>query len=863
MVPFCYGAVRGDGPNTLCPAVAAIALIACGLLSASQAVAQLSSPPPVTILQDNGSLADGYIFIGPMGVNVSNPVQGPEIVDNQGRVVWFSPSPGALDATDFRVQTYNGNPVLTFIQTPAYDAVTQATTVDYILDNTYSVIATVKAGNGYGADEHEFQLTPENTALIDINNVVQADLSSVGGPTSGPVQEGMVQEIDVATGAVLFEWHSLDYVPLTDSYYAYAPGQTSPYDYFHINSVKLDTDGNILISSRHTWTVYKVNRSTGALIWRLGGKESDFALGTGLPFAWQHDVEAVDSQTLRIFDNESDGAPVLPYSRVIWVNHNDTAMTASVVQSLVHPDNLSVYAEGNAQTLDNGNIFVDWGVIGRYSEFSPSAQLLLDSVMAQGYSSYRGYRFQWTGAPTTSPTAVAFQNSDGTLSVHAIWNGATQVASWQVMGGENASTLSVMGTVPWNGLDTVIPISGSVNDIQVVALNSAGTAIGTSATISGPFAAAFSTQPTSQTVAAGRSVAFNAVALFPAPPSYQWFFNGSPLTNGTVGATTVSGATDSTLLITGATVANSGSYSCVATSLGNSVASNSATLTVSPAADAGWLADISCRSAVGTGENALIIGFVVGGQGTSGSDPLLIRAAGPALAEFGVSGVLPDPELQLYGSNGLVASDNGWAGNPQIASTAASVGAFSWNSGSSLDSALDETLAPGPFTAVISGASGDTGVALGEVFDATPATSRALSTPRLINLSGRAQVGTGTNVLIAGFVIGGATSETVLIRGSGPALSQFGVSGALADPLLQLYQSNSDGTSTLLEANAGWQGDAQIAATASSVGAFSWGSSASADSALLVTLAPGAYTAKISGASGDTGVSLVEVYEVP
>ena len=476
-----------------------------------------------------------------MGVNVSNPVQGPEIIDNQGRVVWFSPSPSSLDATDFRVQTYKGSPVLTFTQTPAYNAVNPVTTVDYILDNTYSVVATVKAGNGYGADEHEFQLTPQNTALIAINNLVPVDLSSLGGPTNGNAIEGMVQEIDVASGAVLFEWHSLPYVPLSESNFAYTPGQTGPYDYFHINSIKLDTDGNILISSRHTWTVYKVNRTTGAVIWRLGGKKSDYALGTGLPFAWQHDVEAVDSQTLRIFDNESDGATVLPYSRVIWVNHNDTAMTASVVQSIVHPDNLSVYAEGNAQTLDNGNIFVDWGIIGRYSEFSSAGQLLLDSVMAQGYSSYRGYRFQWTGAPTTSPTAVAFQNSDGSLSVHAVWNGATQVASWQVMGGGTASTLGVISTVPWNGLDTMIPISGSVNDIQVVALNSAGAAIGTSATISGPFANVFSTQPTSQTVAAGRSAAFNAVTLFPAPPSYQWLFNGSPLTNGTTGGTTISG----------------------------------------------------------------------------------------------------------------------------------------------------------------------------------------------------------------------------------------------------------------------------------------------------------------------------------
>lgn len=863
MITFSCGFVRDGAPRVSCPSAASIALIACALLSASNAVGQSDSPPPVTILEDNGALADGYIFIGPMGVNVSNPVQGPEIVDNQGRIVWFSPSPEPLNATDFRVQTYNGKPVLTFVQTPAYNAATQATTVDYILDNTYSVIATVKAGNGYGADEHEFQLTPQNTALIVINNVVQADLSSVGGPKSGSVEEGMVQEIDIATGAVLFEWHSLDYVPLTDSYFAYTPGQTSAFDYFHINSVKLDTDGNLLISSRHTWTVYKVNRTTRALIWRLGGKKSDYALGAGLPFAWQHDVEAVDSQTLRIFDNESGGVPVLPYSRVIWVKRNDTAMTASVVQSLVHPDNLSVFAEGNAQALDNGNIFVDWGIIGRYSEFSSTGQLLLDSAFAQGYSSYRGYRFQWTGAPATSPIAEAFQNSDGTLSVHAVWNGATQVASWQVMGGDTAGALGVVTTAPWNGLDTLIPIPGPANVIQVVALDSAGTAIGTSTPVSGPFAAEFSTQPTSQTVATGRSVAFSAVALFPASSSYRWLFNGSPLANGTTGGTTISGATSSTLLITGATAANAGSYSCEATSLGNSATSNSATLTVGPAANAGWLAEVSCRSAVGSGENALILGFAVGGQGTSGPEPLLIRAAGPALSQFGVSGALADPLLQLYGSDRVVASDSGWTGNPQIAQTAALVGAFSWNDSSSLDSALDETLVPGTFTAVISGASGDTGVALGEVFDATQAASRVSTTTRLINLSGRARVGTGTNALIAGFVIGGGTSETVLIRGSGPALAQFGVSGTLADPLLQLYRSNSDGTSTLLGTNAGWKGDAQITASASSVGAFSWGTSASADSALLVTLPPGAYTAQITGASGDTGVSLVEVYEVP
>ncbi len=836
--------------------------MALELLSAPGAGAQSISPPPIAILQNGGSLADGYIFIGPQAVSAPSAAQGPEIIDNQGRVIWFSPAPTAQTASDFRVQSYNGNPVLTWSQSSVYGAANPATTIDFVLDSTYSVVAKVQAGNGYNADQHEFQLTPQNTALIAINDVVQADLSSVGGPASGGVNEGSVQEINIATGAVLFEWHSLNYVPLSESYYAYARGQEAPYDYFHINSVKLDTDGNILISSRHTWTVYKVNRTTGAIIWRLGGKKTDFALGAGLPFAWQHDVEAVDATTLRIFDNESDGTPVLPYSRVIWVNHDDAAMTANVIETLVHPASLSVYAEGSAQLLGNGDIVVEWGILGRISEFNSAGQLLFDASEAQGYGSYRGFRYTWVGNPATGPTALALLNGDGSIAVHAIWNGATEVASWRVLGGATASSLGVVGTAPWNGLDTVISVPGPAANSQVVALNSWGAVIGTSAMVSGPFAAVFLSQPVSQAVAAGRTAAFSAASSVPAA-DYQWMFNGSLVSNGAFDGATISGATDSTLVITGATAANAGSYTCVVTSFGNSATSNTATLEVDSTEDAGRLVDISCRSAVGMGNDVMIIGFVIGGPGTLGSEPVLVRASGPALAQFGVSGVLPDPELQLLGSTGVLATDTAWAGNSQIAAAAAMVGAFQWNNASSLDSAVYMSLAAGPFTAVISGASGGTGVALGEIYDAVPTGFRLPTTPRLINLSGRAQVGAGADELIAGFVVGGTTSETVLIRASGPALGQLGISGTLADPLLRLYQMNGDGTSTLIGSNAGWKADAQIAATAASVGAFSWGTSATVDSAILVTLPPGAYTAEISGASGDTGISLVEVYEVP
>lgn len=354
----------------------------------------------------------------------------------------------------------------------------------------------------------------------------------------------------------------------------------------------------------------------------------------------------------------------------------------------------------------------------------------------------------------------------------------------------------------------------------------------------------FATQPISVVVSGG------TVALYASAsnsPSYQWSLNGSP----------IAGATDPILLLSNAAAA-AGRYTVTASNAAGSATSNPATVATTSTTNIGRLVNISCRSQVGTGASILIAGFVVGGTDTSGSESLLIRASGPALVPFGVTGTLPDPQLNLYSGSSLLGTNNGWAGSAQIASTAASVGAFAFTDTSSHDAALLETLQPGAYTAQVSGASGDTGVALAEVYDATPAGSYTSATPRLVNISARVQVGTGGNILIAGFAIGGATSRTVLIRASGPALVPFGVTGTLPDPQLQLYSG-----ATLLGTNNGWGGDTNIMSTAASVGAFAWSSPSSHDSAILVTLPPGAYTAQVAGASGDTGVALVEVYEVP
>jgi len=390
-------------------------------------------------------------------------------------------------------------------------------------------------------------------------------------------------------------------------------------------------------------------------------------------------------------------------------------------------------------------------------------------------------------------------------------------------------------------------------------------------------------QPASQTIASGSAVAFSAqVGAGTAGPSsvrtpsraaavrataprdsvsatYQWFYEGSA----------ISGATDAIYVLQNATWENAGNYSCLVTDSSGALVSSAAILdVVTGTTDPGRITNLSCRAPVGTGSNIVIAGFVVGGAGTSGSLPVLLRASGPAIAAapFDVPGTLPDPALTLVNvgttPDTTVGNDIGWGGSTAIAAEAAALGAFSWGTTATPDSALLESLPAGGYTAEIAGAAGDTGVALVEAYDATPSGTYSPASPRLINISTRAQVGTGGNILIAGFIIGGTTSTTVLIRGSGPGLAAFGLSGLLPDPQLRLYKSNSDGTSTLLQSNTGWGGDAQIAATAASIGAFSWGSSATPDSAILVTLAPGAYTAQVSGANGDKGLTLIEVYEV-
>jgi hypothetical protein len=279
------------------------------------------------------------------------------------------------------------------------------------------------------------------------------------------------------------------------------------------------------------------------------------------------------------------------------------------------------------------------------------------------------------------------------------------------------------------------------------------------------------------------------------------------------------------------------------------------TPTPPPTSGTARLINISTRAQVGTGGNILIPGFVISGSGT---ETLLIRADGPALTQFGVGGVLAQPSLSVFNSAGTsIASNTGWGTNANpalIASTAATVGAFALTSGSA-DCALIASLPAGAYTVQISGVNKTTGVALAEVYEVSA------SGTRLVNISTRANVGTGSNLLIPGFVISGSGTEQLLVRADGPALTQFGVAGALALPSLSMFNS----AGSVIASNTGWETSSNpslIASTAATVGAFAF-ASGSADSAQIVNLTAGAYTIQISGVNSSTGVALAEVYEVP
>jgi hypothetical protein len=407
------------------------------------------------------------------------------ILNPQGKLLWYRPVPSGQAVHDIEVQSYHGSPVLTYWQGKLLGGVGRGEGL--ILNHHYQTIHTVTAGNGYrsqGADEHEFVLGHEGseaTAFIGIFVNAQANLMSIGGSPNGQVYDCIIQEIDIATGKVIWEWHALGHVPVSDSYIHYTFG--TRYDFFHLNSIQQLPDGNILVSARHTWAAYLINKKTGKVIWRLGGKRPSFKMGAGTNFEWQHDA-TLRNGVVTLFDDASK-PPEEPQSRALEIHINTTKRRATLVhQYLLSPPTLAS-SQGSVQVLPNGDVFVGWGAKPYFSEYTPSGtQLFYGASVA----SYRAYRFAWFGKPLQPPAiAVKPTTTAGEDDVYASWNGATQVADWQVLASSSSAGpfANVGSPVPWSGFETKIQ-EPSANYFEVQALNSRGKVLGTSAAVAGP-----------------------------------------------------------------------------------------------------------------------------------------------------------------------------------------------------------------------------------------------------------------------------------------------------------------------------------------------------------------------------------------
>jgi len=425
----------------------------------------------VTTTQAHDDTASGYIFAA---LKEGAGEHGPMIIDDRGQLVWYSKY---TSARDFKMQYYKDRPVLTWWEGKVVHGHGVGEYV--IFDDSYREIARVRAGDGFRGDLHEFLITPQDTALLTAYVPTRRDLSPIGGPKDGAVWAGVAQEVDIETGRVLFEWNSLEHVSIEESYARLPKNSRLPYDYFHINSIDVDHDDNLLVCARNTWTVYKVERDSGEVLWRLGGKKSDFEMGSGTQSAFQHDARRQRDGTITIFDNGSY-PKVHDQSRGIVIGIDEEKMSATLLREYTSPQKLLTTSQGNVQILPNANVFIGWGSAPFISEFSYDGRLLFNAHFPPEGESYRAFRFPWKGHPTDAPAVVAESGPEEKVTLYASWNGATEVAAWEVLAGPSPDQMESVEAVPRAGFETAMLVQTSEPYVAVRAKDRFGQVLGAS-----------------------------------------------------------------------------------------------------------------------------------------------------------------------------------------------------------------------------------------------------------------------------------------------------------------------------------------------------------------------------------------------
>jgi hypothetical protein len=423
--------------------------------------------------------APGDLFLAPYQGKGS---PGPMIADQQGNLLWFRPLPSGVSATNFQVVQYQGKPVLAWWQGRIIQ-VGFGEGEDVLYDSSYRRIATIRAGNGYHADLHEIRITPQGTAWIDVFDPIHADLSSVHGPANGILTDSVAQQIDIKTGLVMWEWHTLGHIPLTDSNNPVP--KSYPWDYAHLNSADPGASNDVLVSVRNTWTLYDIDIRSGSIVWRLGGRRSSFKLGSGTRFYWQHDAEFQPGGLVSVFDNGSD-PPKEKQSRGLLLRPDPSTHTVSLVKQFVNPSKtLLAESQGNALSLPGGNWLLGYGRLPNFTEFDSAGHVLLDGTLGKDVQNFKSFLSPWEGHPTTAPAVLARPAGAGAIGVAVSWNGATDVASWRVLAGASSSSLAAVATAAKSGFQTSLTVHTAGPYVAAQALDGSGAVLGTSATVKG------------------------------------------------------------------------------------------------------------------------------------------------------------------------------------------------------------------------------------------------------------------------------------------------------------------------------------------------------------------------------------------
>jgi hypothetical protein len=405
---------------------------------------------------------------------------GPMIVDRNGKLVWFRPLPAGEQAANFGVQSYRGRKVLVWWQGRIIQA-GFGQGEDVIYDSSYRPLAVVRAGNGYAADLHEIRLTSQGTAWIDaFAPVVVAP--GARRPGTATVTDSVVQEIDIRTGLVMWEWHAIGHLPVAESNVPLAEGGY-PWDYAHVNSVDPGPAGDVLLSARSMCALYDVDIHSGAVRWRLGGKRSSFKLGPGVAFYWQHDAEFQPGGRISLFDNGSE-PPRESHSRGLLLAVDRPTRSVALAREFANPTRTLLSAsQGSMATLAGGNWLLGYGRLPNFTEFDPAGQVVFDATLGRNVQDFSVEQARWRGRPLTRPSVAAAPLSGGRVAVWVSWNGATDIARWRVLSGPSPRALTPVAMAPRQGFETLITARSAGAYLVVQALDRSGAAIASSVAV--------------------------------------------------------------------------------------------------------------------------------------------------------------------------------------------------------------------------------------------------------------------------------------------------------------------------------------------------------------------------------------------